>query len=89
MQFSDTPENRFVIALVYGKIGDADIDIKANTAEIEATFNRVVPDGASRLPKRADGSTIFADDGMTFNELSEFFGLDTDVIKKQSRNLRG
>lgn len=82
MQFSDTPENRFVIALVYGKIGDADIDIKANTAEIEATFNRVVPDGASRLPKRADGSTIFADDGMTFNELSEFFGLDTDVIKK-------
>lgn len=82
MQFSDTPENRFVIALVYGKIGDADIDIKANTAEIEATFNRVVPDGASRLPKRADGSTIFADDGMTFKELSEFFGLDTDVIKK-------
>lgn len=82
MQFSDTPENRFIIALVYGKIGDTDIDIKANTAEIEATFNRVVPDGASRLPKRADGSTIFAGDGMTFKELSEFFGLDTDVIKK-------
>ncbi len=82
MQFSDTPENRFVIALVYGKIGDNDVDIKANTAEIEATFNRVVPDGASRLPKRADGDTIFADDGMTFNELSDFFGLDTDTIKK-------
>lgn len=82
MQFSDTPENRFVIALVYGKIGDNDVDIKANTAEIEATFNRVVPDGASRLPKRADGGTIFADDGMTFNELSDFFGLDTDTIKK-------
>lgn len=82
MQFSDTPENRFVIALVYGKIGDTDVDIKANTAEIEATFNRVVPDGASRLPKRADGGTIFADDGMTFKELSDFFGLDTDAIKK-------
>lgn len=82
MQFSDTPENRFAIALVYGKIGDTDVDIKANTAEIEATFNRVVPDGASRLPKRTDGGTIFADDGMTFKELSDFFGLDTDAIKK-------
>ena len=82
MQFSDTPENRFVIALVYGKIGDNDVDIKANTAEIEATFNRIVPNGASRLPKRQDGGAIFADDGMTFKELSDFFGLDTDTIKK-------
>lgn len=82
MQFSDTPENRFVIALVYGKIGDADVDIKANTAEIEATFNRVVADGAQRLPKRLDGTAIFAPDGMSFAELADFFGLDIDVVKK-------
>ena len=82
MQFSDTPENRFIIALVYGKIGDTDIDIKANTAEIEKTFNRVVPDGAQRLPKRLDGTAIFAPDGMSFAELADFFGLDFDAVKK-------
>lgn len=82
MEFSTTPENRFVIALVFGKIGDADVDIKANTAEIMATYNAVVANGVDRLPKRQDGVLIFADDGMNFSELSDFFGLDIDVIKK-------
>lgn len=82
MEFSTTPENRFVIALVFGKIGDADVDIKANTVEIMATYNAVVANGVDRLPKRQDGGLIFADDGMNFSELSDFFGLDIDVIKK-------
>lgn len=83
MDFSETPENRFVIAMVYGVIGDTKVDIKANTAEIKEVFNRVVDKGADRLPKRPDGSAIFADDGMSIAELSDFFGLSADTIKKQ------
>ncbi len=83
MDFSETPENRFVIAMVYGVIGDTKVDIKANAAEIKEIFNRVVDNGADRLPKRPDGSTIFADDGMSIAELSDFFGLSADTIKKQ------
>lgn len=83
MDFSETPENRFVIAMVYGVIGDTKVDIKANAAEIKEIFNRVVDNGADRLPKRPDGSAIFADDGMSIAELSDFFGLSADIIKKQ------
>ena len=82
MQFSDKPENRFIIALVYGKIGDADVDIKANAAEIKAVYNAVVANGADRLPKRLDGKSIFANDGLSFKDLSDFFGLDVETIKK-------
>lgn len=82
MQFSENPENRFIIALVYGKIGDTEVDIKANSAEIKAVFNAVVANGADRLPKRLDGKAIFANDGMSFKDLSHFFGLDIEVIKR-------
>ncbi len=83
MEFSNTSENRFIIALVYGVIGDTKVDIKANASEIKQIFNRVVENGADRLPKRLDGSAIFADDGMSIAELSDFFGLSEDTIKKQ------
>lgn len=83
MEFSNTSENRFIIALVYGVIGDTKVDIKANASEIKQIFNRVVENGADRLPKRLDGSAIFADDGMSIAELSDFFGLSEDIIKKQ------
>lgn len=73
--------NRFVAALVYGKLGGGDIDISLNQAEMESIFNAKVENGIARLPKRLDGSNIYTADGSTLKELGEFFNLDETEMK--------
>ena len=73
--------NRFIGALVYGRLGNGDIDVSLNQAEMEAIFNAKVANGIARLPKRPDGSNIYTADGSTLKELGEFFNLDETEMK--------
>lgn len=73
--------NRFIGALVYGRLGNGDIDVSLNQAEMEAIFNAKVVNGIARLPKRPDGSNIYTADGSTLKELGEFFNLDETEMK--------
>lgn len=65
-----------VSALVYGKIGDADIQIALNNDARAEIFG----DGAN-APRRKNGTPLFTADGLSLSEFAQAVGIDEQTAK--------